>query len=167
MVDKSTFLPMRTVGDGNEGQAQAFMVLNLRQRNLQVNFSLPIYSNQKFANPADIYHQYRVKIPFPQLGRIFETWDHNSGCLSHLTILEDPPCYHRRVKNIASTFIDHNSWKEADTWFRQTSIVHNPYGLASSPVSLRRIRPIIDIGERLHTLPPYLLTFTARPLECF
>lgn len=146
LVDETTYLPMRTVGTGNTEKTS--LVIDLKLRVLDVYFQLPIFNpRNKFANPADILHQYRVRIPFPQLTQVFQSRDGESGCVSHLTCLDSPPLYHRRVKNIPSTFIDDNNWKDADAWFRQTYIVHNPQGMTSLPVSLRKMKQVIDIGK--------------------
>lgn len=139
---------MRTVAAGL-GE-QAFLVLDLKRRALFVHFQLAISNpKQKPASTADLYQEYRLKIPFSQMTRIFQTRDSTSGCMSHSMFLESPPLYNRRIKNVPSTFIDDNTWRDSDTWFRQTQIVHNPQAQATLPVSLRKLNPIIDIGKSM------------------
>lgn len=139
-------LPMRTVGAGH-GE-QAYLVLDLKRRALFAYFQLAIFNpKQKSATGTGLHHEYRLKIPFPQMTRIFQTRDSTSGCISQFTFLDSPPLYHRRIKNIENTFIDGSAWRDSDTWFRQTHVVHNPQGQASLPASLRKLNPIIDIGE--------------------
>ena len=143
-------LPMRTVGAGF-GE-QAFLVLDLNRRALFVHFQLAISnSKQKPTSTTDLYQEYRLKIPFPQMTRIFQTRDSTSGCMSHFMFLESPSLYDRRIKNVPSTFIDDNTWRDSDTWFRQTHIVHNPQAQATLPVGLRKLNPIIDIGNSMTT----------------
>lgn len=165
LVDESTFLPLRTVGTGKDEKAS--LVVDLKQRSLQVYFQLPIlHTRSKPVNQTDTQYQYRVRIPFSQLSQIFQTHDAASGCVSQLTFLDCPPLYHRRINNIASTFIDDNNWKESDTWFRQTYVVHNPQELAPLPISLRKLKPVIDIGEYRSTLLESTADVICRPLEC-
>lgn len=139
-------MPMRTVGTGLDEQAS--VVLDLKRRALFVYFQLPIFNSKyKPTSTADVYQEYCLKIPFPQLTRIFQTRDPVSGCASHLTFLESPAIYHRRIKNIQSTFIDETSWRDSDTWYRQTQVVRNPQAQATLPISLRKQNPVIDIGK--------------------
>lgn len=143
-------LSMRTVGAGLDEQAS--LVLDLKRRALFVYFQLAISnSKKKPASATDLYQEYRFKIPFPQMARIFQTRDSTSGCTSHFTFLESPPLYYRRIKNVSSTFIDDNTWRNSDTWFRQTHIVHSPQTQATLPVGLRKLNPVIDIGKSMVT----------------
>lgn len=138
--------PLRTVGAGHD--EQAYLVLDLKRRALFVYFQLAIFNpKQKSAKGTGLQHEYRLKIPFHQMTRIFQTRDSTSGCVSQFTFLDSPPLYHRRIRNIASTFVDETSWRDCGTWFRQTQVVHNPQGQANLPASLRKLNPIIDIGE--------------------
>lgn len=166
LVDKFTYLPLRTVGNGADINERARLVVDLKWRSLQVFFQLPIFNPKyKSSDPTDIYQHYRVKIPFTQLTRIFQSRESESGCVSHLTCLDSPPMYHRRIKDIRPTFIDDSNWKDVDTWFRQTYVVHNQQELSTLPVSLRKLKPVIDIGEY------YFLSFctvsssVVRPLD--
>lgn len=138
--------PMRTVGAGHD--EQAYLVLDLQRRALFVYFQLAIFNpKQKSAKATGLQHEYRLKIPFPQMTRIFQSRDFTSGCISQFTFLDSPPLYHRRIKNIENTFTDDSTWRDSGTWFRQTHVVHNPQGQASLPASLQKLNPIIDIGE--------------------
>ncbi|KAJ0422162.1 RNA dependent RNA polymerase-domain-containing protein [Aspergillus carlsbadensis] len=138
LVNETTMMPMRTVGSSTN--EQAYVVLNLRRKDLLVYFRLPILGRQQS-------QEYRLKVPFSQLDRFFQTQDPSTGNISHYTFLSSPPHYHRRINNIESTFIEETSWRESDTWFRQAHIVHNPQEHATLPVSLRKQNPVIDIGR--------------------
>lgn len=137
LVGGATFLPLRTVGAGVEEKAS--LVVDLRQRSLLLYFQL------RTVEAEGSYHQYRVKIPFTQLNEIFQTRD-GSGGVSHLAFLDGPPFYYRRAKNVSSSFTDNNTWREADAWLRQASIVANPQAQEHLPASLRKHHPVIDIG---------------------
>lgn len=67
--------------------------------------------------------------------------------ISFLIILDSPPVYHRQLENFKLTFQSDTSWREADTWYRQTSIAHNPGFQKSLATNLNRPEQIIDIGE--------------------
>ena len=165
LVDETTVLPMRTVGTGTNEQ-HASVVLDLKHRVLQVYFRLPVFNSLR--KTVEIHYSYRLTVPFAQMKRIFQKFDSVSKSVSHLTFLDAPPVYHRRIQNISSTFLDENSWKDADTWFRQTDIAHNQQDLAALPVGLRKYRPLIDIGEA-HTSYYHDFTglmFFCRSLEC-
>ncbi|KAL4991514.1 RNA dependent RNA polymerase-domain-containing protein [Aspergillus falconensis] len=139
LVDESTMMPMRTVGSLTAGSAS--LVLDLRYKNLLVYFELRILS---IARPQN----YRLKIPFSQLDRFFQTKNPSTNDISHFIFLGSPPEYHRRIQNTENSFGNkETSWREWDTWYRQANIVHNPTELAHLPVGLRRLNPIIDIGR--------------------
>lgn len=138
-------LPMRTVG--NETNEQAFLVIDLKRRDFFVHFQLPIFNNkQKSASTGETYNHYRLRIPFVQLVKMYQMQDPNSSKVSHLTFLDSPAIYHRRIQETWVTFTDDLSWRESDTWYRQTSVVYNPDELSTLPVSLKRSKPVIDIG---------------------
>lgn len=148
MRDERTMLPMRTVGSKQNERAR--VVLDLKRREMAVYFQLPIINSNSSLNPSLTGHpqNYRVRVRFSQLSRIFETWDSESECISHAFSLETPPVYHRRIGDISSTFAESDTtWRDADTWYRQTDIVHVPEGLAKLPISLRKPRPLINIGR--------------------
>lgn len=139
-------LSLRTVGDGHYEQAS--VALDLKQRALFVYFQLTVFNpKQKSTKGTGLQHDYRLKIPFSQMTRNFQSRDSTSGCISQYTFLDSPPLYHRRIKNIEHTFVDDTTWRDTGTWFRQTQVVHNPQGQASLPASLRKLNPIIDIGK--------------------
>lgn len=155
VVDETTMMPMRTVGSSTNGAV--FLLLNLRRKDLYIYFELHIPSTARPSSPEE----YRLRIPFSQLDRFFQTQNTSTGAVSHFTFLSSPPMYQRRIRNIETTFIEEMSWRESDTWFRQAQIVHNPQGLATLPASLRKQNPIIDIGESdIWITPPVWLTET-------
>ncbi|KKK16507.1 hypothetical protein ARAM_000426 [Aspergillus rambellii] len=141
LVNDTTMRPMRTVGSGlNENTS---LVLNLRRKDMLVYFQISTHGAPNIL----VFHEYRLRVPFSQLDRFFQSKNPSTGVISHFTVLESPPIYHRRIKNIETTFIEESTWRESDTWFRQTHIVHNPQTLVTLPVNLRRQDQIIDIGR--------------------
>ncbi|GKZ81065.1 hypothetical protein AnigIFM56816_005576 [Aspergillus niger] len=148
MLNETTLLPMRTIEAGPLGKP--FLLLNLKLRELHVFFQLQILSsgNKSTSTSApDTWHNYRLRIPLRQLGKIFQSCNITTGVISHLTVLDSPPMYHRRISDINATFHEPGSWRDSDCWYRQTHIVHNPLSLSTLPVSLPRQKPLIDIGR--------------------
>ncbi|KAL4783051.1 RNA dependent RNA polymerase-domain-containing protein [Aspergillus varians] len=141
LLDETTMMPMRTVGLSTNRNTS--LVLNLRRKDLFVYFELPTPSTVRQLTPQE----YRLRVPFSQLDRFFQTQNPSTGGISHFTFLSSPPVYHRRIQNIEYTFIEETSWRKSDTWFRQAQIVYNQQELVTLPVSLRRQNPIIDIGR--------------------
>lgn len=147
MLNETTLLPMRTVEAGPLGKS--FLLLNLKSKELHVFFQLQILGSSiksTSTSSPDTWYTYRLRIPLKQLGKIFQSRNITTGVVSHLTVLESPPMYHRRISDISATFHEPGSWRDSDCWYRQTHIVHNPLSLSTLPVSLPRQKPIIDIG---------------------
>ncbi|KAL4892921.1 RNA dependent RNA polymerase-domain-containing protein [Aspergillus ambiguus] len=146
LYDETTMLHMRTVNLST----QTPLVLDLKARALWIYFDLQLYypvnPRNKEQSVLDTQH-YRLKIPLVQLTRIFQTEDSESGETAHFIFLDSPPIYHRRLKNVNSTFMEDTNWRESDTWFRQTHIIHNPHKATSLPVGLKKTKPVVDIGR--------------------
>ena len=144
LMNEKTMLPMRTVGLGAD--EHPFLLLDLKARAMMIYFQLPILSNSKSKLlSGDKYNQYRLKIPLVQLTQILQSGNPASK-ISHVLVLDSPPLYFRRATDIPNTFVDDNSWRDSDSWYRQANIVHNPLELAGVPTSLRKLKPTIDIG---------------------
>ena len=153
LFNETTMLPMRSVGSGDN--ERAILVLNLKQKALLVYFQLPIFTPGYKPTPAcGVFQEYRLKIPFVQFSQIFQMRDTVTGNISHFTVLGSPPLYHRRINNIDVTHSDEsNTWRESETWYRQTYIVRNALELSSLPIGLKKAKAVIDIGECLSLLP--------------
>ncbi|KAE8354242.1 RNA dependent RNA polymerase-domain-containing protein [Aspergillus coremiiformis] len=147
LFNETMMLPMRSVGSGTS--ERAIVVLNLKQRALLVYFQLPIFNQgQRILLASGAFQEYRLKIPFIQLTQILQTRDPVTGGISHFIVLGSPPIYHRRINNIDATFSeDSNSWRESDTWYRQTYIVRNASELSALPIGLKKVKAVVDIGR--------------------
>lgn len=137
-------MPMRAVG--KEVNQKLSLTIDLNRKSLLIYFPLVNIEAPETPIMANNVNQYRITIPFTLLSKVFQTQD-QSGRISHLAVLESPPLYHRHIKNTERTFIEDNSWREADTWYRQTCIEYNTEKSSSLPVSLHKANPVIDIGE--------------------
>ncbi|KOS45065.1 hypothetical protein ACN38_g4048 [Penicillium nordicum] len=97
---------------------------------------------------ADVtQHDYRVKITFLQLTQIYQQYDKVTKEHSLLVILDSAAIWHRKAKDIQSTVTEPLSWREEDSWYRQTSVTHNPNSLKNLPTNLKKAGHIIDSGR--------------------
>ncbi|KAE8136966.1 RNA dependent RNA polymerase-domain-containing protein [Aspergillus pseudotamarii] len=147
LFNETTMLPMRSVGSSDN--ERALLVLNLKQKALLVYFQLPIFTPGIKPTPvSSVLQEYRLKIPFVQLSQIFQMRDAVTGDISHFIVLDSPPLYHRRISNIDVTHSEEsNTWRESETWYRQTYIVRNALELSSLPIGLKKAKAVIDIGR--------------------
>ncbi|KAJ5154575.1 uncharacterized protein N7500_010014 [Penicillium coprophilum] len=97
---------------------------------------------------ADVtQHDYRVKITFLQLSQIYRQYDIATRQHSFLIVLESAAIWHRKAKDVQSTLTEPLSWREEDSWYRQTSVTHNPNSLKNLPTNLKKLGHIIDLGR--------------------
>lgn len=148
LIGEQTFLILKSIGHGLTEPLQ--LVLNLQQRELTIYFEVVVY-NRRQPSPEDSranIHNYRLRVSLAQIKRAYELRDQSRDSICHILVLDSPPTYHRRLKNLRTTFAGSDtSWKDANTWYRQTDIVHNPTDLARLPTSLRKHTPIINLGR--------------------
>lgn len=147
--------------------------LNLLRREIDIQFQLHITDPRlKFsqavrgdgkerAKPKSLgkhnrYDNLRFRIPLAQLQVVHEIRSDDQKRVL-LISLEAPPNFYRKTSQIEETHEGTASfWKDWDSWFRQTDIVYSPKELRSAPLTLKKSRSIIDIGE----------SSTAPPLPC-
>ncbi|KAJ5594295.1 uncharacterized protein N7459_000503 [Penicillium hispanicum] len=128
--------------------ASPHLVLNVPMRALFLYFQIAIEGTQSTEQGASAPKSlFRQKIGFHQLGKIWELYDSNTQELSFLTIMDSPAIYHRQVKDIMSTFTGGRSWREPDTWYRQTGLTHNPSLQKKLPTNLCKREQIVDLGR--------------------
>ena len=92
---------------------------------------------------------FRQKIAFHQLGDIWETYSSTARELSFLVILDSPAIFHRRLKDITKTFSGDRSWREPDTWWRQTELAHDPGLQKGLPTNLCKKGQMLDLGKSI------------------
>lgn len=142
LVAQKTLLPLRTVG-AEHVEAIRFAV-DLQRREINVLFKLTKFDSRQKQQSGQV-NEYRFRVPFVQLTQIYKVI--NGDHLSFVVSLELPALYYRKVLDPAATFSDNeDTWGAAESWFRQTDIVHSPQDLRLSPVSLERTKSIINIG---------------------
>lgn len=138
-----------------KGFAQSVKLeVNVRERALYIGFheECPTLHGFKEVKFGRLHEKFRLKIPFSQLNKVWEV--HNipnpldrNPHLVFIIILDHPGMYHRKLSDMTATFTENLSWKETDTWMRQTRISYDASREAATPTSLQRSGDIIDIGE--------------------
>lgn len=145
LQDEDVMLPLRTI---DSPIVKKYVVLDLKRKMLFIYFPIQVpTSRYTQSTTTQLYHQYRIQIPFAQLDSMLQWTDRETNCRCQFTFLDTPPTYHRRITDIVRSFYDDSNWRDADTWFRQTDINNARQELASLPVGLRKSNPIIDIGK--------------------
>jgi RNA-dependent RNA polymerase len=127
------------------GGPLSFMI-NLRERALFVYFqsTVRLSSNERVKVTQPFF---RLRVPLFRLTRIWKMQNEASKEVSFLIVLDSPPVYHRQLENFKLTFQSDTSWRETDTWYRQTSIAHNTGFQKYVATNLNRPEQIINIGE--------------------
>ncbi|KAL6713533.1 hypothetical protein ACLMJK_008998 [Lecanora helva] len=89
---------------------------------------------------------FRFRIPFSQLETIHSV-DVKNHTLNLLLTLETPPKFFKKLDPRLTHDDDADYWTENDAWYRQTDIVYNQAMFKKSPLTLKKTRPIIDLGR--------------------
>jgi RNA-dependent RNA polymerase len=118
-------------------------VVNVKLKCLFLYFKVGIRGSEK---PDLTQHDYRLKITFLQLSDIFENTDELKQT-SLFIILDSAVICHRMVNNVPISITEPRSWREEDTWYRQTSVAHNPSFLNNVTTNLKKSGQVIDLGE--------------------
>ncbi|CAG8234887.1 unnamed protein product [Penicillium salamii] len=125
-------------------------VVDVKKKCIFIYFKVALRGSISGPEPAFgelTQHDYRLKITFLQLSEVFEQFDKISQQASLLIVLDSSVICHRKVKNIQMTFTEPRSWREEDTWYRQTAVAHNPIFLKSVTTNLKRHGQVIDLGR--------------------
>ncbi|KAJ5692367.1 hypothetical protein N7462_001790 [Penicillium macrosclerotiorum] len=139
-----TVSPMRTIAESGCPN----LVIDLRSRAFFIHFNLAIKTISKAPGGTEsVSHTYRLKIPFLQLTQIWDLHDPEAEEVSYLTVLETPPVYHRKLMDIRPSFGSKTSWRDAETWYRQVTVMHFPNTQNGTTTNLRRSGQVIDTGR--------------------
>ena len=88
---------------------------------------------------------YQFRVPFSQLQKIRQIPTETNKMVL-LISLDTPPRFFRKVPEIDTHEERARFWSQNDAWYRQTDIVYNPKHIRSSPLTLKKTKPVIDIG---------------------
>lgn len=137
--------------------------LNLRRREIDIVFHMAIDdprwekvrqaqrdSTRTVIQPATLGKLDRVEalrfcIPFAQPLDV-----HEVGTAAQIILLismETPPNFYRKFDEGATHEPSVNYWNHRDAWFRQTDILYSRKTLKEAFLSLKKSKPIIDIGK--------------------
>lgn len=125
-------------------------VVDVMRKCLFLYFKVGIRGSETAADV--IQHDYRVKITFLQLSQIYQQYDKATREHSFVIVLGSAAIWHRKAKEIQSTLTEPLSWREEDSWYRQTSVTHNPNLLKNLPTNLKKTGHIIDLGKYRYLL---------------
>lgn len=89
---------------------------------------------------------FQFRIPFPQL-EVIRQIESQDNKLILLISLETPPACFKQLDPLSSHDSQARSWGGNDAWYRQTDIAYDPHYLKKSPLALKKLRPLIDIGR--------------------
>ena len=146
MMNMCTVLPMP--GDHIEFR------VNMLRREITVEFLLDIHDQRlnhggpkaPHLGKEDRQDRFRFRIPFSQLEAIHRV-DAKKGELVLLFTLETPPKFFKKLDSGLTHDDDGRYWTENDAWYRQTDVVYTQNVLKKSPLTLKKTRPIIDLGK--------------------
>ena len=88
----------------------------------------------------------RFSVPFRQL-EVIQQVPTERNKLVLLMSLDQPPRFFRKVDELGTHEENGRYWTENDAWYRQTDIIYDPTSLRTSPLTLKKNKPIIDIGK--------------------
>lgn len=89
---------------------------------------------------------FRFHIPFRQLDEVHQI-QADQEMVVLLMSLDQPPRVFRKVDDLHTHEDNGRFWTQNDAWYRQTDILYDPQSLRSSPLTLRKFKPLIDIGQ--------------------
>lgn len=152
MPQPATMMNMCTVLPSPEGDIQ--FCLSLLHREITVEFLLDIRDQRTNRNNQKVFREskderqdkFRFQIPLSQLGTIYRVDTSNDDVVLLLS-LETPPKFFKKLEAAQTHDDDARYWSDHDTWYRQTDVVYSQSSLKKSPLTLKKTRPIIDIGK--------------------
>ena len=153
MLGPATMMTMCTVLPVPECEIQ--FKLNLFYREITVEFLLDIRDERigrgtsKVPNSKKDQRQdrFRFQIPFSQLDTIHRVDNDEDNVVVLLISLETPPKFFKKLDPAQTHEDDARHWSDKDSWYRQTDVVYTQGSLKKSALTLKKTRPIIDLGE--------------------
>ena len=119
--------------------------LNMRHREVVFRFDILNQTQQSAGAANDHSDTMMFSIPFQQLQNI-RLIEGPAKALKLLVILETPPRFFKKVEGSYGFDEKARIWTERDSWYRQTDLVSNRAKLRISPVTLKKVKPGLDLG---------------------
>ena len=153
MLRPATMMTLCTVLPMPENDIQ--FKLNLFYREITVEFLLDIRDQRierdhpEVPTPIKDHRQdrFRFQIPFSQLEAIYRVDDNDDTVITLLITLETPPKFFKKLDSALTHDDDARFWSDKDSWYRQTDVVYSQNSLKRSALTLKKSRPIIDLGK--------------------
>ncbi|KAL9610417.1 MAG: hypothetical protein Q9167_004872 [Letrouitia subvulpina] len=152
MYDQRSMMIMHT--SKSTVQKKIEFVQNMLHREIVAVFEVDIKDSANGqppfqGGPASGYvrtETFRFHTPLARLSKVYITQE-NADRIELVMSLETPPAFSRKLPEKDTHDEKARFWSEHYAWYRQTDIVYSPATLKSSPVALRKLKPIIDIGR--------------------
>lgn len=150
MYEPETMMIMHTIRPTTSTSIQFRQSMRYKEIIVEMTLELrePVLLPHRRPKPGkhDRDETIRFKVPFSQLDVIHQVPRGGSNHVELLISLETPPRFYRKVSE-ANTHDDSKFWNEQNAWFRQTDIVYDPSGLKSASLTLKKTKPVIDLGR--------------------
>ena len=130
--------------------------LNLLRREIDISFQLEFLDPRRENPPqpgskkaADVgkldrLETLRFRIPFAQPLVVYDVGTVLQPVL--LISMETPPNFFRKFDEFHTHEPNANYWNNMDAWYRQTDLLYNRRRLRLETLTLRKSKPVIDIG---------------------
>ena len=131
--------------------------LNLLRREIDISFKLEFLDprrenshlpddprSKKSIGRLDRFETLRFRIPFAQPLAVHDVGTASQPAL--LISMETPPNFLRKFDEVHTHEPTANFWNNMDAWYRQTDLLYNRKRLRAEALTLRKSKPVIDIG---------------------
>ena len=152
MLQPSTMMKMCTVLPSPDSGIQ--FCLSLLHREITVEFLLNVRDHRTNRDTSNVSgalrdqrrDRFRFRMPLSQMGTLYRMGAETDEVVLLLS-LDMPPRYFKKLDAGQTHDDSARYWSEHDAWYRQTDIVYSQASLKKSPLTLKKARPIIDLGE--------------------
>jgi RNA-dependent RNA polymerase len=185
MTAPNSVMPMYTARpireDGSGDRNNLTFSVDLRRRKIEACFEVTFkdprsQGSAEYVSTARVGEYNRVNkfkfwIPFDQLQQVQrfnlpDIKEPGDGGFELVITLKSPPPFYRKREDQRSCHSDESCvWSEFDSWSRQTDIVYDPYRLQRAIVTLRKEKPVIDIGISRPYCTQHSFADTYRPVD--
>ena len=121
--------------------------LSMKHREISIEFELLV--NPK-GSIGCVKEMLMFFIPFQQMQNILSIQAPEKN-LDLVINLETPPSFFKRLDDFRADGDNARLWTERDVWYRQTDIVHPPGRFKNSAITLKKAKPILDLGASTMT----------------
>ena len=149
MYDEDTMMSMFTASASSQKAIQFRQSLLHREIVMELELAIPDpqpSGTHPKANKPNRIETFRFHIPFRQLEEVHRIQADQERVVL-LMSLDQPPRVFRKVEEDQTHEDNGRYWTQNDAWYRQTDILCDPKSLRSSPLTLKKVKPLIDIGK--------------------